>query len=131
MTDSTHHEEGHTGPIKTSKQLLLTVLFAFVAPIFIIIGLVSYVTSEQKPSGSTEAESYALGGRSAQDLERGVAERIRKVGTVEIRDANRTLKTGEQVFRAQCSACHATGAAGAPKLGDTAAWAPRIKSDFN
>lgn len=35
-------------------------------------------------------------------------------------------KSGEQVYNGSCMACHATGAAGAPKLGDAAAWAPRI-----
>lgn len=33
---------------------------------------------------------------------------------------------GEQIYQTRCSACHATGVAGAPKLGDKAAWAPRI-----
>ena len=32
----------------------------------------------------------------------------------------------EDVYQASCSACHASGAAGAPKMGDVAAWAPRI-----
>jgi cytochrome c5 len=50
---------------------------------------------------------------------------------VEIRDANREMKTGEQVFKAQCTACHTAGAAGAPKFGDTAAWAPRVKTGFD
>jgi cytochrome c5 len=35
-------------------------------------------------------------------------------------------RSGEEVYNAACMACHATGAAGAPKLGDVAAWAPRI-----
>lgn len=33
---------------------------------------------------------------------------------------------GKQIFDSTCMACHATGAAGAPKVGDKAAWAPRI-----
>jgi cytochrome c5 len=33
---------------------------------------------------------------------------------------------GEAVYKQACFACHATGAANAPKLGDKAAWAPRI-----
>jgi cytochrome c5 len=130
MSDSTQ-EEAHTGPIKTPKQLLLAVLFAFVVPVFIIIGLVAYVVAENKPAGSTQAESQALGGVTAQDIEKGVAERIRKVGMVEIRDANRPLKGGEEVFKAQCTACHTPGAAGAPKLGDAPAWAARIRSGFD
>ena len=35
-------------------------------------------------------------------------------------------RSGETVYSTTCMVCHATGAAGAPKLGDTAAWAPRI-----
>ena len=114
-----HHDDAHTGPIKNPKQLLLAVLYSFVVPIFVIIGLVHYVTSANKPlAGSV-------------NLEQSVVARIQKVGTVEIRDANREMKTGEQVFQAQCTTCHTTGVAGAPKFGDAAAWAPRIKTGFD
>ena len=130
MSDSTQ-EEAHTGPIKTPQQLLLAVFFSFVVPVFAIIALVSYVVSENKPAGSNQAESQALGGVTQQDLDRAIAERIRKVGTVEIRDANRPLKSGEEVFKAQCTTCHTAGVAGAPKFGDAAAWAPRIQKGFD
>lgn len=33
---------------------------------------------------------------------------------------------GEAVYQQACFACHGTGAAGAPKMGDAATWAPRI-----
>src|SRR6185369_6219490 len=125
MSDSTQ-EEAHTGPIKTPQQLLLAVFFSFVVPVFAIIGLVAYVVAENKPAGSSESESRALGGVSQQDVEKSLADRIRKIGTVEIRDANRALRAGEDVFKAQCTACHTAGVAGAPKFGDKAAWAPRI-----
>ncbi len=39
-----------------------------------------------------------------------------------VADAN----NGKEVFDAVCFACHTPGAAGAPKFGDAAAWAPRI-----
>ncbi len=113
------HDEDHTGPIKNPKQLLLAVAYSFILPVFIIIGLVYFVTSGNKPaSGSV-------------DPERATAERIQKVGLVEIRDANRALRSGEQVFKLVCSGCHLTGAAGSPKFGDAAAWAPRIKTGFD
>jgi cytochrome c5 len=32
---------------------------------------------------------------------------------------------GKLVYQAVCAACHSSGLAGAPKLGDSAAWAPR------
>ncbi|MES2415682.1 MAG: c-type cytochrome [Pseudomonadota bacterium] len=115
---NTAHEEAHTGPIKTPKQLLAAVFFSFVIPIFAIIGLVYYVTSANKTAPG------------AAQTEQAIAQRIHKVGSIEIRDANRPLKSGEEVYNAQCVACHGSGAAGAPKFGDAGAWAARIKTGF-
>lgn len=36
-------------------------------------------------------------------------------------------KKGDAVYKAVCAACHATGAAGAPKLGDKTAWGKRVE----
>jgi len=113
---SDQHEEAHTGPVKTPKQFLTLVALAFVVPIFVIIGLVNYIGSQNKPGVNTSAEA--------------VAARLQKVGAVQIKDANRPAKSGEEVFKVQCAACHISGAAGAPKLGDKAAWSARIKTGY-
>lgn len=118
MSDNMH-EEAHTGPIKTPKQLFWVSFASFVLPVFIIIGLVFFVTSANKKSPG------------ATDTERAVAERIQKVGTVEIRDANRPLASGEEVYKAQCAACHTAGVAGAPKFQDAGQWGPRIASGYD
>jgi cytochrome c5 len=116
MSDNSHDQhEAHTGPVKTPKQMLLLSLASFIIPVFIIIGLVFYVTSGNKTAPG------------ASDSEKSVAQRIQKVGAVEVRDANRPLKSGEEVYKAQCAACHAVGAAGAPKFADAGAWGARIK----
>jgi cytochrome c5 len=117
-TMSDHAHDSHTGPIKTPAQLLWTSFFSFVAPIFIIIGLVYFVTSNNKPAAG------------AVDPELATAIRIQRIGSVELRDANRPLAMGEDVFKAQCSACHTAGVVGAPKFGDAAAWAPRIGQGY-
>jgi cytochrome c5 len=115
MSDHSHDQhEDHTGPVKTPKQMLLLSLASFVIPVFIIIGLVYYVTSANKPAAG------------AVDVERATALRIQKVGMIEVRDANRPLKSGEEVYKAQCLACHNSGAAGAPKLADAGAWTARL-----
>ena len=120
MSDKNHDQahEDHTGPVKTPKQMLLLSFFSFVVPIFLIIGLVYFVTSANKEAPG------------ADDAEKAVAMRIQKVGTVEVRDANRPLKSGNEVYTTQCAACHAIGAAGSPKFGDAGAWGPRIKTGF-
>jgi len=41
-------------------------------------------------------------------------------------EAQPDLAQGKQVYSKNCFACHGSGAAGAPKLGDTENWAPRI-----
>ena len=112
------HDDAHTGPVKNPRQLLVTVFFSFVLPIFIIIGLVYYVASGDKPAAG------------AVNVEKAVTARIQKVGIVEVRDANRQLRSGEEVFKAQCTTCHTAGMLGAPKFGDAAAWAPRIKTGY-
>jgi cytochrome c5 len=40
-------------------------------------------------------------------------------------------RSGEQVVRAQCFKCHEAGVGGAPKIGDRAAWAPRLKDGLD
>lgn len=37
-------------------------------------------------------------------------------------------EVGKKIYEKYCQACHASGAGGAPKLGDAAAWAPRLAS---
>ena len=66
-----------------------------------------------------------------------IEERIKPVGEVcmegdnscggaAVAAASSGPRSGEDVYNAACMACHSTGAAGAPKLGDAAAWAGRI-----
>jgi len=121
MSDPQDHDAPHEGPIKTPKQLIWTVVASFLVPIAIIVLLVNFVATGNKSGAGTEAMS-----------EEAVAHRIQPVGVVMLKDASAVveLRTGEQVYTAQCSACHAAGLAGAPKLGDEAAWAPRIKTGY-
>jgi cytochrome c5 len=115
------HEE-HEGLIRTPKQLAVVLVAAFVLPVLIIIMLINFVAWDSKPA----AGSDGLGAEA-------IARRIQPVGVSDYKDVNdvKSMKTGEQVFQAQCTACHTSGAVGAPKLGDEAAWAPRIKTGYD
>jgi len=117
------HDDGpHEGPIKTPKQLILAVFYAFVIPIVVIVLLVIYVTSNHRPAAGSNGLT-----------KEAVAERIRPIGMVQVKDASdlSTLKTGEQVFAAQCTTCHTPGLVGAPKFGDADAWSARIKTGYD
>lgn len=111
--------KAHSGPIQTPKQLLSAVSILFIVAVFALIGLVYYVSAANKPMAGVD------------NSEQAIAERIQKIGMVQIREANRPLRSGEEVFKAQCVACHGSGAAGAPKFGDAGAWAPRISTGFD
>jgi cytochrome c5 len=40
-------------------------------------------------------------------------------------------RSGEQIVAAQCAKCHQTGEGGAPRIGDRAAWTPRLKQGLD
>lgn len=113
MSDPQHHDS----LIKTPRQLIITILAAFLVPIVVITLLVSYVVSAPKTGAGSEGMT-----------KQSVSERIAPVARFELVDATapRAMKSGEEVFKSTCTTCHTAGVAGAPKVGDNAAWAPRI-----
>lgn len=124
MSNAHHddHDLPHEGPIKTPKQLIWAVALSFIVPILLIVLLANYVSSQSQPAAGSDAMS-----------EQAVAARLQKIGAVEIKDLSdpASMKAGNAVYAAQCAACHAAGVANAPKLGDAAAWGPRLKSGYD
>ncbi|MFN7645611.1 MAG: c-type cytochrome [Burkholderiales bacterium] len=112
----------HEPFIKTPRQLITVVTLAFIVPIIVIVLLASYVGSAKRPAAGSDAFS-------AQAIE----SRIRPVAGFSLKGADgpKTLRAGEEVYNAVCGACHTAGVAGAPKPGDVAAWAPRIKTGYD
>lgn len=114
----------HETPIKTPKQLIAVVIAAFVIPIAIIVLLVQYVGGNPKTGAGSNAQSAEA-----------IAARIKPVAdqgyTLVDAGASQQLKSGTEVYNAACVACHGSGAAGAPKFGDTAAWSPRIAQGYD
>ena len=108
----------HSSFIKTPKQLVIVVVLAFAIPIALIVLVSQLVTGVRSPG---------------RDAETGVLNRIKPVGEVTIAEATapQAGMTGEQVYQEVCKTCHETGLVGAPKLGDKAAWTPRIKRGIN
>ena len=114
------HDHSHDSFIKTPQQLIVVILLAFIVPIFGIILLVQLVT------GRPGADPQAM-------TPEAVSARLQPVAKLEIGSGGGAAgsRSAADIVKTTCSACHATGAANAPKLGDTAAWAPRIKQGIN
>jgi cytochrome c5 len=111
----------HEPFIKTPRQLITVVVLAFVVPTLLIVLLATYVGSgKRNAAGSTALTPEAIEAR------------IRPVAGFQLASAGgaKALRAAEEVYKGQCGACHDVGAAGAPKLGDAAAWAPRIKTGY-
>jgi len=116
---STHDE--HSSFIKTPQQLIVVVLLSFLVPIIGIVLIVQLVLN--RPS----ADPAALEPQS-------VAQRLQPVGRVEVSAASAAAagaRSGDEIVKAACGACHIPGVANAPKIGDQAAWAPRVKTGLN
>jgi cytochrome c5 len=110
--------------IQTPKQLIAAVAGFFLVIVIGIILLVIFATN--KPLGG--AGSAGLGAAA-------VTARIRPVaddGFV-LKDANapKVMQTGLATYNSTCVACHGSGAAGAPKVADTASWSARIGQGYD
>ena len=138
---SSTEDEGHSSLIKTPIQLLTVVLAAFLFPVVIIFLLAQLVTGDMDVDHSSPAYS-----------DEAVAERLDPVGELVLASDSPPIEAqptdepdgaaaeatalavdaGEEkieaIYAASCAACHATGAGGAPKLGDKAAWSARIQA---
>jgi cytochrome c5 len=116
---SEYHVEEHYSPVQNAKQLIAVVVLSFVIPVITLVMLASIIvgtpnTSQDNPALNPEA----------------VAKRLQPVGQVVVADASSAggaAKSGEEVVKTVCAACHAAGVLGAPKIGDKASWAPHIK----
>jgi len=143
------HIEEHSSPIRTPAQLAIVVVLAFAVPITLIVMLTQLVTSGGDASKNNPGMS-----------EEAIAKRLKPVGQVVV-DASQpqpaaapaaTVQVaaapargakaaatagradtgkGKSVYESVCMVCHAAGVAGAPKSGDKAAWAPRLKAGMS
>lgn len=143
---SDNHIPEHSSPIKTPKQLAIVVVLSFIVPVLVIVMLAQLAIDSHKKPAATAASEEA------------VAKRIKPVGEVVV-DPNAPAPVaepvtvaaapaaavpaaaagsgggdtakGKSVYDTACVACHAAGVAGAPKAGDKAAWAPRLKTGMD
>ena len=135
---TTEHDQ-HSSFIKTPKQLVIVILLSFLVPVIGIVMLVRLAASG--PSGDPNVLNPEA-----------VAARIQPVGKVQFGSPNEVVAQaaqpaapkpaagaagkpeaadGKAVYNQACMACHAQSVAGSPRLGDKAAWGPRIQQGMD
>ena len=142
MSGTEDEDEEHSSVIKTPKQFITVLVAAFVFPVLIVMLLGHLAVGNVQIDPNTPAFS-----------DQAVAKRLKPVGTLAIAsespqsEASPSANAGgaaggpstsaaasggedkiKAIYTSSCAACHTTGVAGAPKLGDKTAWAPRIKA---
>src|SRR5690606_7316579 len=77
--------EEHEGLIKTPKQLIVTVILAFIVPVIVIVLLVNLVSASSRMGSGSDAQT-----------EEAIANRIKPVAGFHLVDANapKVFKTG-------------------------------------
>lgn len=108
----------------TPQEVMVSVVLGLVAPliaIVLILFLINKIQSEQIDADSPEI------------AEKAVLKNIAPVARLEALDANapRVERTGQEVYDAVCTSCHASGALGAPKLNSKGDWGGRIAQGYN
>lgn len=114
----------HESLIRTPKQLVIAVAGFFLVIVIGIILLVTFVTNTKlEGAGSNSQSAAAVSARLRPVAEEGFT----------LRDANapKVLQAGDAVYAAVCAACHTSGAAGAPKMGDNGAWGARLAKGYD
>ena len=96
-----------------SSRAIMTITIAVAAVLVVVVWPLSMLGKGETTTANDDAEL-----------------RIQPVARVEMQKAavksDGKPRDGATIYNTLCSACHATGVAGAPKTGDKAAWAPRI-----
>ncbi len=117
-------EHDYDFPPTTGFQVVIAVLGGLIAPTLVIVLILKLLAGfEAKHIADADANIAAT----------QITERIKPVASVDVAAVEagpHVDKTGAEVVQAVCSACHAVGALGSPKIGDKAAWAPRIAQGY-
>lgn len=123
--DDKHREERHDQHFYDTFMLVLGILVAFAIGMYYLANHIADANPASSEKGSV-TEEQLIDQRLAPVGDTQVSGNAATQMSATATAAASPAKTGKEIWEGTCAACHGTGALGAPKIGDKAAWAPRI-----
>ena len=109
--------------LKLSKQFLLSLL---TVSALTITGCSDKETAPEQKAAATPEPAPQVAEPAQSEAAMAEAAKPEPVEVAQPAETVAAARDGQTVYKTACFACHDAGVAGAPKLGDKAAWAPRI-----
>ncbi len=104
------------------------ILFALL--LTVLLGTACSDQETATPSESAEAPAVTsqapAASQSTSEAQPADVQQVQEAATPAENNSSSTQAAGQKIYKASCQACHASGVAGSPKLGDKGAWAPRV-----
>jgi cytochrome c5 len=119
-----------------ARTFIGVLIFLFVLMVILIIGA-NMIAGDNRTAADADTKAPESIMPVGKVKEPGTAPAVAETetapaaATTEAASAQPAAVDGAQVYNMACMACHATGAAGAPKMGDKANWAPRISQGMD
>lgn len=107
----------------SGSSLAKPAIIIVVALAVVIVAYVSGLFGNQQAQSNAEAIAAA---------EKKIDDSIKPVAMVEVAEASgaHVEKSGEEIVKGVCIACHGVGALGAPKIGNAGDWGPRLAQGY-
>ena len=124
--DKPHHDK-HDQHFYDPFMLVIGILVAFAVAMYWLAGDIAAATPGAYEKGSATEEQLIdqrLAPLGDEQISGNAATQMAVAAPAAA--AGSAPKSGKEIWQGTCSACHQAGLLGAPKIGDKAAWAPRI-----
>jgi cytochrome c5 len=115
------------------RQFLMTICGLAVLTVLLVLGALAIHNHEPKETNPNEPAALAAriepagavyAGNTGRAAMQAAAEAATMAAASQVAYGGTT--DGKEIFNHLCTSCHTAGIAGAPKIGDKAAWGPRI-----
>jgi cytochrome c5 len=128
-----HHHGGELMSINSTRRQRFGIQ-AIVPTLALVILLCAGCTEKEATAPEETAPAQTLSPQMAEPeapppaeaSEPAVKPNEPRAATESPADTQAASVDGQKIYQGSCQACHAAGVAGAPKIGDIEAWAPRI-----